>query len=70
MVLINLARRRAGWVLVIMGDHPVMMVISCRAAKRGAAWQQCSLKEIDRTISSRRILVNYIIFVISFTNNG
>ena len=40
------------------------------AGKRDAARQQCCQKEIDRTISSRRILVNYIIFVISFTNNG
>ena len=32
-----------------------------RAGKKGAARQQCFQKEIDRTISGRRILVNYII---------
>ena len=40
-----------------------------RAAKRGAAWQQCCQKEIDRTISCRRILFSYIIFVIFWTDN-
>ena len=40
-----------------------------RAGKRGAARQQCCQKEIDMTISGRRILVNYIIFVIFLTDN-
>ena len=40
-----------------------------RAGKRGAARQQCCQKEIDRTISDRRILVNSIIFVLFLTDN-
>ena len=45
-------------------------IVRGRAAKRGAARQQCCQKEIDRTISGRRILVNYINIVIFLTDNG
>ena len=40
-----------------------------RAGKRGAARQQCCQKPKNRTISGRRILVKYIIFVIFLTDN-
>ena len=42
------------------------MTAVIRARKRGAAQQQ---KDINMTISARRILVNYMIFVIFFTDN-
>ena len=45
-------------------------IVRGRAAKRGAARQQCYQKEIYSTISGRRSLVNYEIFVKFFINNG